>query len=206
MKYLWINPVTDKMYDKQKLNEFIMQQGYKRVETSKDWLSVVKEKYKKAVQDSENTVIDIRCPMAADLVKNLADTKEFVFPEIHPILIHCGCELAEREMTKDDELIITTPCKALAELGNKLALKNTTFIPWNQFLRKFNEKPGEMIESKTPIPLGFFEELKVNTVSLTGEQEIQEYFQSDFGKEIQLIEMLYCKDGCHNGDGIKNES
>ena len=40
MKYLWINPVTDKMYDKQKLNEFIMQQGYKRVETSKDWLSV----------------------------------------------------------------------------------------------------------------------------------------------------------------------
>ena len=202
MKYLWINPVTDRMYDKQVLNEFIVQHGYERVETSKDWLLVVREKYKNAVQNSDKTVVDMRCPMAANLVKEIAELDNFQFPEIHPILIHCGCELAKMQMEDEDELIITTPCKVLAARGNDLNLKNTKFIPWNQFLRSLNCEPKGKTHKETPIPLGFFDELKFNTVSLTGEDDIREYFRKDFSKEAQLIELLYCENGCHNGDGI----
>ena len=195
MKYLWINPVTDRMYDKQVLNEFILQHGYKRVEVSKDWLLVVREKYKKAVQNSEKTVVDVRCPMAADLVKEIAEPDNFEFPEILPILIHCGCELAKMQMEEEDELIITTPCQALADRGNELNLKNTKFIPWNQFLQILNCEPEGKLHKETPIPLGFFDELNFRTVSLTGEYDIREYFRKDYSKETQLIELLYCENG-----------
>lgn len=202
MKYLWINPVTERMYEKQVLNEFIMQHGYKRVEVSKDWLLVVREKYKKVVQNSEKTVIDVRCPMAAELVKKIAGSDNLEFPKIHPILIHCGCELAEMRMKEREELIITTPCQALADLGNGLHLKNTIFVTWNQFLRFLNSEPEGRIQMETPIPLGFFDELNFSRVSLSGKEQICDYFQKDFSKEVQLVELLYCENGCHNGDGI----
>ena len=95
-----------------------------------------------------------------------------------------------------------TPCQALADRGNELNLKNTKFIPWNQFLQTLNCGPEGKIHKETPIPLGFFDELNFRTVSFTGEYDIREYFRKDFTKEAQLIELLYCENGCHNGDGI----
>ena len=38
---------------------------------------------------------------------------------------------------------------------------------------------------------------------LQGEEEIRNYFEKGIPNGVQLVEMLYCKDGCHNGDGIK---
>ena len=169
MKYLWINPVTDRMYEKEVLDQFLIKHGYKRIEITKDWLSIVREKYGKEAELSNKTVIDVRCPMAAKLVKELVKEDAYQFPEIWPILIHCGYELSTR--VKDgDEILITTPCQALAEQGNAL---------------------------------GFFEKLKLSTKSLTGEDEIREYFQSMQKEKADLIEMLYCKGGCHKGDGIR---
>ena len=45
MAYIWINPVTESMYEPVVLNEFLQRYGYKRFRTSTDWLTIVKEKY-----------------------------------------------------------------------------------------------------------------------------------------------------------------
>jgi len=37
---------------------------------------------------------------------------------------------------------------------------------------------------------------------VTGEAEIREYFKDGVPADAELVEMLFCKDGCHNGDGI----
>ena len=79
-------------------------------------------------------------------------------------------------------------------------------ISWNQFLEHFEDVPVKYELKESPIPPGFFEGLQLKTVSLTGEDEIREYFQTSFAKgrpnNVQLVEMLFCKHGCHNGDGI----
>ena len=203
MAYLWINPVTDSMYEAEILNDFLLRHGYQRFHSSTNWLEVVKEKYKETVQSSSYTVMDMRCPKTTKLLEELGLMSEVTFPEIHPILIHCGQECSEREDLAGEEKIITTPCQALADMGNALGLKNTCFIPWNRFLERLGSEPPGIAPKKSPIPLGFFKELGVNCISLSGEEAIRRFFEEDRLKGIQLVEMLYCKDGCHNGDGIK---
>ena len=202
MKYVWINPVTDRMYEKEVLDQFLKKHGYKRIEITKDWLSIVREKYGREVEFSKKTVIDVRCPMAAKLVRELAKEDAYQFPEIWPILIHCGYELSTRG-NDGGEIFITTPCQALADQGNALGFAKVRFLPWKSFLKELGSSPENEIPKETPIPLGFFEKLKLSTKSLTGEDEIREYFQLEQTEKVDLIEMLYCKGGCHKGDGIR---
>ncbi len=68
MAHIWINPVTDSMYEPEVLNEFLSRHGYKRFHTSTDWLSIVKEKYREAVKKSSHTVMDMRCPKTTELL------------------------------------------------------------------------------------------------------------------------------------------
>lgn len=207
MAYVWINPVVDCMYDSDVLNAFLLKHGHKRLYTSKDWLSVVKEKYRTAVLASTELVMDMRCPKTKELLEESGIHSRVTFPDIEPILIHCGQEGSQREELAEKEKIITTPCKALADKGNALGLEKTHFVPWRTFLESIGEYPEGVLPKESPIPAGFFSELGLKTASVTGEEEIREYFK-DFEanamqKEIQLVEMLYCKDGCHNGDGIQ---
>lgn len=121
-----------------------------------------------------------------------------------PILIHCGLEASERDDLRDEEKVITTPCQALADMGNAMQLKNTRFVTWNQFLESIGEAPTSNLLEASPIPPGFFKDINVVTVSVTGEDEIKKYLKKDMPEKIQLVEMLFCRDGCHNGDGISN--
>ena len=75
MKYIWVNPVAAGMYEPELLNEFLKQHGYQRFETSMDWLSIVREKYGEAVKQSDKTVIDMRCPKAAELVRKIRGSR-----------------------------------------------------------------------------------------------------------------------------------
>lgn len=202
MAYIWINPVTESMYQPDVLNEFLQKYGYRRFTTSEDWLSIVKEKYRLAVQQSEHTVVDVRCPKIKELLGEIKIDLEVTIPEINPILIHCGQEGSQREELQDEEKIITTPCQALADMGNALKLKDTWFVPWNKFLESLGDKPTGALPQKSPIPPGFFEELGVTTASITGEEAIRNYFEKYTPDEVQIVEMLFCKEGCHNGDGI----
>lgn len=203
MAYIWINPVTDRMYEPDVLNEFLQQHGYKRFHTSSDWLTIVKEKYRLVTQQTTQTVIDVRCPKIKKLLGELEIATRITVPEINPILIHCGQEASERENLQGEEKIITTPCQALADMGNSLTLPKTRFISWNQFLKQIGSEPIGTAPNESPIPLGFFDKLGLKTVSITGEEEIRAYLKQGVPNHVQLVEMLYCKDGCHNGDGIK---
>lgn len=213
MAYIWINPVVASMYEPKTLDEFLEKHGYKQVKTSEDWLHIVKEKYRAAVNEAKGPVMDMRCPKSREVMDSAGIVSEVTLPAIEPILIHCAREISEREDLRGEEKVITTPCQALADMGNALNLPDTRFVSWSRLLKTFDDAPlkdKETLISKTlkesPIPPGFFEELKLQTVSLTGEDEIQEYFQTHFAKgtpnNVQLVEMLFCKHGCHNGDGI----
>ena len=203
MPYVWINPVTNSMYEPEILDEFLQSHGYKRFYTSKDWLTIVKEKYRSAVNASGHTVIDVRCPKIKDLLEEIGITSKVTIPDIKPILIHCGQEGSELEDLLNEEKIITTPCQALADMGNALALEHTWFVPWNKFEESIGCEPMAKALKESPIPPGFFEDMGIKTDSVTGEKEIREYFGKGIPEGVKLVELLYCKDGCHNGDGIR---
>ncbi len=205
MTYIWINPVTAGMYEPELLKRFLCKHGYTQLDTVNDWMQIVKEKYLNVVSQSGNTVIDMRCPRMKELLDeyHLDKQHKITIPDIAPILIHCGQEAGGRVDLKDEEKIITTPCQSLADMGNALHLHNTRFLPWNLFLQELGDEPKGVLPKESPIPPGFFEELNLRTVSISGEENIRKYFEKFVPGEAQLIELLYCKNGCHNGDGIR---
>lgn len=203
MKYIWINPVTANMYDPDALNCFLTENNYIRVEASKQWLEIVKEKYKQTIEKAEHTVIDMRCPKIIDFIDAYALRDTVTIPAIEPILIHCGRELSERKDLLEYEKIITTPCQALADFGNSLCLPKTTFLPWNQFLASLGGGLVAVPPRESPIPPGFFDGLDCKKTSITEKQAICDLFESFKPNQFDLIELLWCRDGCHNGDGIR---
>lgn len=203
MAYIWINPVTDSMYEPDVLNEFLYKNGYKRIKTTGDWPNIVKEKYRLAVEQAAHTVMDMRCPKTKETLEELGVIEDVIIPDIKPILIHCGIECSQREDLQGEEIIITTPCQALADMGNALDLKDTRFVPWNKFVESIGGELMSIELRESPIPPGFFYELGLKTVSVTGEKEIRNYFKKCVNSDVQLVEMLFCKDGCHNGDGVR---
>lgn len=206
MAYIWINPVVESMYEPYALTDFLKKYGYEQIRTTGDWLNVVKEKYRMAVREANHPVIDMRCPRTKEVLDESGVTSDVTIPAIEPILIHCAREISGREDLQGEEKVITTPCQALADMGNELNLPDTWFVPWNQFLQILGEKPTGDQPKESPIPPGFFEGLELKTTSVTGEDDILKYLQKhlrkDVSNNIQLVEMLFCKEGCHNGDGI----
>ena len=152
--------------------------------------------------------------------------------DIEPILIHCARELSARSDLADGGKIITTPCRILAEKGNALELPQTRFVSWKDFLSELGETLEPAPEA-SPIPPGFFTGLSVPVLSLSGQEEIEAYLRDETIPEIQetaagiltgtieagdrnvkkdtaraersplLLELLYCRQGCHMGDGVR---
>lgn len=201
MNYVFINPVTDAMYGAEFLERYLTQRNCKRVYCKEDWGNIVLNKYKKAIENTEECVLDMRCPAAVQVVRKY-DRAGLMFPDIHPILIHCGIELSRREDLKDSLKIITTPCDSLAEYGNSLGLNNTEFIAWKKWFNTGNNKIKPKLINESPIPPGYFANLKYKVKSLTGENQIKSYSEKQSFDDYRLIEMLLCPDGCHNGDGV----
>ena len=193
------------MYVKEALDEVLFSNGYIRVEVENDWHGIVKEKYKQIHNNRDNlTILDRRCPATIETISEHINDKETLVPKIEPILIHCGMEIAEREDLKDKKKVITTPCRSLADHGNKLNLEDTVFISWNDFLREkgLNNKIQRKILEESPIPLGYFKSFGDKVKSLSGEDNIKNYFKNGLHKNDELVEMLYCNNGCNNGDGV----
>ena len=201
MRYIWINPVTESMYEEPVMEEFLTKHGFTRVRCMVDWGQAVKEKYREMLDGCRDTVADARCPMACGLVEALA-VDGVRAAAIEPILIHCAREISCREDLGSGEKIITTPCASLADMGNSLGLANTRFIPWNRLLKELGQGPEGKQLHASPIPPGFFAGVEEKVQSLTGKEEIEAYMKSGRWREVRLEEMLYCHRGCHNGDGV----
>lgn len=204
MKYILINPVVDKMYEQEILNNFLKINGYTRVFYNENWADIVINKYKDVIKNAKGaTIIDMRCPLAVDTVKDIIEKDQnIIFPDIDPILIHCAKEISLREDLKDGEKIIITPCKSLKDMGNNLRMDNTIFMTWLEFLESLNQNIEGNVLDNTPIPLGFFDRLNIEKESLSGNDNIESYFKNNKFKNLDMIEMLYCHNGCHNGDGV----
>ena len=141
MSYIWINPVTEALYNKEQLDKFLTEHGFTRFYTDTDWLKVVKDNYKDVLNMTKDVVMDVRCPKSMEIIsKELINIDELdckvVVPHIYPILIHCAIEGSMRKDLEGKKKIITTPCRALADMGNKLGLKDTVFITWNGLLKE----------------------------------------------------------------------
>ncbi len=204
MSYIFINPVVDRMYDTEKLNDVLQKNGYERVNVNEDWHSIVKDKYKTALEETNLPLLDRRCPMAVSHIKKYIEDKDVVIPPIEPILIHCGIELSKRSSLKGKKKIITTPCESLADHGNELQLEDTFFVSWKEFLKTLDAELSvkENALDESPIPLGYFSALEAKVDSLTGKETIEEYFRNEAYKGADLTEMLYCSGGCNSGDGV----
>ena len=204
MAYIFINPVVGNMYKKEELDELLLNNGYSRVEVETDWHKIVKEKYNETLKSTEKTLLDQRCPLAIDTISEYINDEDTLIPQIDPILIHCGIELANREDLKGKKKVITTPCESLASYGNKKNLEDTVFISWKEFIKDLNSHNKNMVKmlDESPIPPGYFNSLEAKVTSLSGKENIVSHFKNNLHKEDDLVEMLYCTNGCNNGDGV----
>lgn len=207
-KYIWINPVAEKMYGDEiaKIKENLRKREYIIVECEPQ-LEYVKEQYKEYSKNVKGTVLDCRCPETIHLLrrKNLID--DFEVPMIEPILVRTSRVLYDKYVKNDgDTLIITCPCTKLRDFSSeKLKDKiGITFATWKEFIENEGMKSLGNIE-ESPIPLGFFYDVFENVLEVSSENEIINEISKikiSNEKKYDIVEMLYCKNGCNNGDGL----
>ena len=201
-KVVWLNPVVKNIYGFAALKEILQERGFSVVECEKDHVNSVKNAYKNALVQKE-LIYDSRCPRAVNFIRENFKEQADLISNLNPILIESALELSSK-LKEDEWLYVTTPCEDLAELGRGLNLARTTFLTWKSF-REQNEINLEMKRlGASPIPPGFFTNLGVKTLSLSSKEKIENALLYKFSelKNYQIIELLYCENGCHNGDGL----
>lgn len=194
--YIWLNPVVSDSYNIKILEKILNNFGFKIVTPLKNHLEIVKGEYKDLLSKEKKTILDMRCPMIVDyFAYHKLDVK---FPKIEPILIHVSRELEKREDLKDGIKWIITPCISLKKMGNDLNLENTIFLTFDELYNFLDLNiQGNKLDN-SPIPFGFFDNIEKNTCKIS-----KENLNNLSLKNVRLIEGLYCKNGCHNGDGVK---
>ena len=200
-KLVWLNPVVKNIYDFAALKEILQNKGFGVMECEKDHVNSVKNAYKNSLAQKE-LIFDSRCPRAVNFIR--ANFKEYaaLISNLNPILIESATELSAK-LKEDEWLYVTTPCEDLVELGRGLNLARTTFLTW----KNFKEQNEINLETKkleaSPVPPGFFTNLGVKTLSLGSKEKIENTLSYKFSelKNYRIIELLYCENGCHNGDG-----
>ena len=201
-KVVWLNPVVKNIYDFAALKEILQDKGFSVAECEKDHVKSVKNAYKNALTQSE-LIYDSRCPRAVNFIRANFKEQADLISNLNPILIESALELSAK-LKEDEWLYVTTPCEDLAELGRGLNLARTTFLTWRSFREQnaINLKMRNIEQS--PIPPGFFTNLDVKTLSLSSKEKIENALSYKFSelKNYQIIELLYCENGCHNGDGL----
>ena len=201
-KVVWLNPVVKNIYDFAALKEILQNKGFIVVECEKDHVNSVKNAYKNALAQKE-LIYDSRCPRAVNFIRANFKEQADLISNLNPILIESALELSAK-LKENEWLYVTTPCEDLAELGRGLNLERTTFLTWKSFREQnaINLKMRNIEQS--PIPPGFFTNLDVKTLSLSSKEKIENALSYKFSelKNYQIIELLYCENGCHNGDGL----
>ena len=201
-KLVWLNPVVKSIYELAALKKSLQDKGFSVMECEKDHANSVKNAYKNALAQKE-LIFDSRCPRAVNFIRANFKEQAALISNLNPILIESALELSAK-LKEDEWLYVTTPCEDLAELGMGLNLARTTFLTWKSFREQnaINLKMRSIEQS--PIPPGFFTNLGVKTLSLGSKEKIQNTLSYKFSelKNYQIIELLYCENGCHNGDGL----
>lgn len=203
--YIWLNPVVFGMYGETQLTEALKAKKYEIVSCKADHIARVKQQYREMVEKNAGCILDMRCPAAAAYVKKqLRDMEEkLIFPKIGPILIQAARELAAAlDFSDGSDLTIITPCSELRNLGNEKKLPSVRFLTWREFAAQHDLHLTRAELKESPIPPGFFAEYGKEAVSLASKEEIDSFFAERGYEEKRIAEMLFCPQGCHNGDGV----
>ena len=201
-KVVWLNPVVKNIYDFAALKEILQDKGFSVVECEKDHVQSVKNAYKSSLIQSE-LIFDSRCPRAVNFIRANFKEQADLVANLNPILIESALELSSK-LNEDEWLYVTTPCEDLAQLGRGLNLARTTFLTWKSFREQNAINLNMRSIEQSPVPPGFFTNLDVKTLSLSSKEKIENALSYKFSelKNYQIIELLYCENGCHNGDGL----
>ncbi|MDR1831258.1 MAG: hypothetical protein LBQ97_00815 [Fusobacteriaceae bacterium] len=199
--YLWLNPVVTAMYPADSLENELSAKGFHVVACRRKITDLVKSKYRRALEQAGKCLLDGRCPKAREYFLQNHGPDSFAAPAIHPILIESALEIHRRYAGKG-RLYIVTPCDSLKAYGERLGLSGTRFFTWKEFvgIYQIETMPSDLKES--PIPPGFFAEYADAVLSLPSKEKIDQLGGNPDLGGIRIIELLYCPDGCHNGDGI----
>ena len=201
-KLVWLNPVVKSIYELAALKKSLQDKGFSVMECEKDHANSVKNAYKNSLAQKK-LIFDSRCPRAVNFIRANFKEQAVFISNLNPILIESALELSSK-LKEDEWLYVTTPCEDLAEHGRGLNLERTTFLTWRSFREQnaINLKMRNIEQS--PVPPGFFTNLGVKTLSLSSKERIENALSYKFSelKNYQIIELLYCENGCHNGDGL----
>lgn len=199
-KYIWLNPVVINSYPLSLLKEKVNSVGFTLVKPKQDYAEIVKNKYKDLINLSNQNqfpILDNRCPLMVDFFNHKHILGRLA--NIDPILIHIAKELANRDDLFDGYKYIITPCQSLKIIGINLCLPETIFMTWDEWVCKYGGLSVTNKLTNSPIPLGFFSDISSNVLSITNDNlNLSLHDISNY----ELVEGLYCQNGCHNGDGV----
>ncbi|MBS3938356.1 MAG: hypothetical protein KGZ50_07270 [Peptococcaceae bacterium] len=171
-------------------------------------LMLVKEAYRKQyLENKPSLLIDSRCPKVVELVKEEYQQLISYLAPIEPILTTCAQGLYEEYIKPNPlsaRLIMVTPCTDFVAYGAKKLPGQVRFITWKDFLREIDERSSFSRSVISPVPLGFFDGMGIPVVKVSGAKEITSLLAATIPKTDSgyILEILYCPQGCHNGDGF----
>jgi hypothetical protein len=210
-RYLWLNPVIGKMAGERypELLAAVAARGY-TVATCTEALPAVRQAYLNHLRLSpQRPLIDARCPRIAALVRERFDALADRIAPIQPILISCADILYHRHVAPAPSratLTVVTPCTDLALYGKALFRNRIRFPTWRDFRRDEGLTQGFRKTDASPIPPGFFAFPGSRVLEASGPEASADLLQrcatGRLSPDVDLLELLYCRDGCHHGDGI----
>jgi hypothetical protein len=127
--------------------------------------------------------------------------------EVLPILMVCAQDLYKLYVQSSQapaDLTIVTPCSSLAEAGNDKLGTIARFITWTDFCYE-QELSFQLPRAvSSPIPPGYFQFPEYRVLEASGPSAVKRLLEQSAMNpgEADLLELLYCDGGCHNGDGV----
>lgn len=210
---VWLNPVVENMV-KNKYPDLLSKlhaHQYQAVKGADDVSQDILKCYGELVSNTKlRPVIDSRCPRVIKLILDNFPQLAANLAPIDSILISRAKALYDREVKPDSgwtRLTIVTPCTDLVNHGENVFGEKLRFVTWNEFAQEIGFAEYPKIET-SPIPLGFFDPLEIAVLKASGELQIRQLLALCTNNEeneparADLLELLYCPDGCHNGDGL----
>lgn len=207
-QYVWINPVVEAMAgaDYPALLLVLASKGFTVVSCSTG-VDKVREGYRECLHTCAKPLIDTRCPLIKQLIFHHYPHMRERLAGVPPILISCAAELYETYVACSPypaRLTVITPCVALAEEGKTRFGDRICFMTWIQFNQEQTLRCHLRRISASPIPPGFFHYDNCRVAEASGKEQVKQVLDRmvQTPNEADLLELLYCQGGCHNGDGV----
>lgn len=208
-QYVWINPVIEAMAGVRypEILKKISKQGFAIVSCTTG-LGRVRDEYKSVLaKQRSRPLIDTRCPVIREVVSERYPELSELLADIPPILMACAQDIYEEYIKKSKVpacLTMVTPCSALAKYGNENFGSVAYFTTWTEFCKKNHIQIQLERAGISPIPPGFFRFSEYKICETSGEVPVNDMLEQVVQKQLdaELLELLYCHDGCINGDGV----